>query len=152
MISIVCAVWAFRCLRSTIISCDVKLEHEMLTTFCTQQSAPSCSSMSFFLYLKKMENGGQLSLPPFRHELLKQHLITDSSGKYGKLPNVHKHKKSALMLFKYKMVTQVKVKSNIKKGEANCFLVKASYSSCIHDKKPDMKLMFICPRKQQRFH
>ena len=93
-----------------------------------------------------MEKGGQLteksiqwtknlsSLPPFRHELLKQHLITDSSGKYGKLPNVHKHKKSALMLFKYKMVTQVKVKSNVKKGEANSFLVKASIHASM--KKP----------------
>ena len=34
--------------------------------------------------------------------------------------------KSGLMLFKYKMVTQVKVKSNVKKGEADSFLVKAS--------------------------
>ena len=34
--------------------------------------------------------------------------------------------KSGLMVFKYKMVTQVKVKSNVKKGEADSFLVKAS--------------------------
>ena len=77
-----------------------------------------------------MEKGGQLtetsiqwtknlsSLPPFTHELLKRHLITDTTGKYRKPSNVHKHKKSGLMLFKYKMVTQVKVKSNVKKGEA----------------------------------
>ena len=64
----------------------------------------------------------------------KQHLITDTSGKYGKPPNVHKHKKSGLMLFKYKMVTQVKVKSNVKKGEANSFLVKASIHASM--KKP----------------
>ena len=42
------------------------------------------------------------------------------------LRNVHKQKKSGLVLFKYKMVTQVKVKSNVKISEANYFLVKAS--------------------------
>ena len=75
-----------------------------------------------------------LNLPPFTHELLKQHLITDTSGKYGKSPKVHQHKKPGLMLFKYKMVTQVKVKSNVKKGEANSFLVKASIHASM--KKP----------------
>ena len=84
-----------------------------------------------------MEKGGQLTeksiqtknllnLPPFTHELLKRHLITDTTGKYRKPSNVHKHKKSGLMLFKYKMVPQAKVKSNVKKGEANSFLVKAN--------------------------
>ena len=113
-----------------------------------------------------MEKGGQLteksiqwtknlsSLPPFTHELLKLHLITDTSGKYGKPTNVsHKHNKSGLILLKYKMVIlKVKIKSNVKKSEANSSLVKANYSnSCIHEKKTDMKFMFICPRKQQRF-
>ena len=38
----------------------------------------------------------------------------------------HKHKKYGYQLFKDRMVTQIKVKSNVKKGEENVFLVKAS--------------------------
>ena len=92
-----------------------------------------------------MEKGGQLtetsiqwtknlsSLPPFTHELLKRHLIIDTTGKYRKPSNVHKHKKSGLMLFKYKMVTQVKVKSNVKKGEAIKVFSCESQCSCVHE-------------------
>ena len=101
----------------------------MLTTFSTQQFAPSF--WFIFILKKKWRKEVQWTknlsnLPPVTHELLKQHLITDTSGKYGKPPNAHKHKKYGYQLFKDTMVTQVKVKSNVKKGEANIFLVKAS--------------------------
>lgn len=66
------------------------------------------------------------NLPPFTHELLKQHLITDTSSKHGKPPNAHKYKKFGYQLFKDKLVSQVKVKANVKKGEASFFLVKSS--------------------------
>ena len=69
------------------------------------------------------------NLPPFTHELLRQHLITDTSGKHGKPPNAHKHKKYGYQLFKDKLVAQVKVKANVKKGEEY------------------MMFMFICTRK-----
>jgi hypothetical protein len=44
------------------------------------------------------------SIPPFTYELLKQYLITDTSGKQGKPPNADKHKKYGYQLFKEKMV------------------------------------------------
>ena len=47
-------------------------------------------------------------IPPFTHELLTQHLITDISGKQEKLPNAHKHKIYGYQLFKDKMVSKVK--------------------------------------------
>ena len=66
------------------------------------------------------------SIPPFTHELLKQYLITDTSGKQGKPPNAHKHKKYGYQLFKEKMVTKLQVKPDILKGTERFFLVKCN--------------------------
>ena len=66
------------------------------------------------------------SIPPFTHELLKQYLITDTSGKQGNPPNAHKHKKYGYQLFKEKMVTKLQVKPDILKGTERFFLVKCN--------------------------
>ncbi|XP_028398837.1 uncharacterized protein LOC114522365 [Dendronephthya gigantea] len=63
-------------------------------------------------------------IPAFTHALLLEHLITDDSSKLGKPPNAHKHKKYGYQLFKDKMVTQVKVKPNVLKGQEKFFLFK----------------------------
>ena len=47
-------------------------------------------------------------IPPFTHEPLTQHLITDTSWKQEKPPNAHKHKIYGYQLFKDKMVSKVK--------------------------------------------
>ena len=64
-------------------------------------------------------------MPPFTHEMLQQHLITDTSAKLRKPPKAHKHKKDEYQLFKEKMVTKVQVKANIMKGTECFFLVKS---------------------------
>ena len=66
------------------------------------------------------------SIPPFTYELLKQYLITDTSGKQGKPPNAHKHKKYGYQLFKEKMVTKLQVKPDILKGTERFFFVKCN--------------------------
>ena len=67
-------------------------------------------------------------IPPFTHELLKEHLITNTSTKInnGQPNNAHKHKKEGYQLFKNKMVIHVLVKANIMKGEEKFFLVKCN--------------------------
>ena len=65
-------------------------------------------------------------IPPFTHELLKEHLITNTSSKVnnGQPNNAHKHKKEGYQLFKDKMVIHVLVKANVMKGKEKFFLVK----------------------------
>ena len=66
--------------------------------------------------------------PPFTHELLKEHLITNTSSKInnGQPNNAHKHKKEGYQLFKDKMVIHVLVKANIMKDEEKFFSVKCN--------------------------
>ena len=51
-------------------------------------------------------------IPPFTHELLKEHLITNTLSKInnGQPNNAHKHKKEGYQLFKDKMVIHVLVR------------------------------------------
>ena len=65
-------------------------------------------------------------MPPFTHELLQEHMITNTANKVnnGQPNNAHKHKKAGYQLFKDKMVTQVLVKANIMKGKEKFFLMK----------------------------
>ena len=67
-------------------------------------------------------------IPSFTHELLKEHLITNTSIKInnGRPNNAHEHKKEGYQLFKNKMVIHVLVKANIMKGKEKFILVKCN--------------------------
>ena len=89
---------------------------------------------------KKKLNG----IPPFMHELLKEHLITNTSSKVnnGQPNNAHKHKKKeGYHLFKGKMIIHVLVKANIMKGKEKFFLVKCNVHPSI--KKINMLFRYI---------
>ena len=66
------------------------------------------------------------SLPPFSHDLLQKHLITETQAD-NSATGAYKHKKLGYQLFKDRYVKQVQVKSEVKKdGNQVCYLIKGT--------------------------